>query len=1502
MPAAGTARAARSSAGHGVAARAAPAATATRLTFSTWVAAGGSPTRPQDPSALESIALGFSRREIRQQNAAATAQGVDAGGRTWAAQSSAPTLSEILRYTLFSKTPSANPAQSPGQSELGVVTGDLQAGPTGTTLAYAVVQQPGNGSADLASDGTYTYTPGTDLAHNGGTDTFTVTVDGGAAYRLSGIAGAIQSLIHSLAQVVGLAGRDTVTVTVSVSITAINHSPTVTGYTKTDPSPTGLITGTITATDPDADQLTFSGPSTSEGGGTVSVSVGGTFSYTPTDEQRHAAAADGAPSAVTRDSFTVSVTDGYGGSVNATVTLPVGASNAAPTITVVDVSDPADDGAVTVTYSVSDADNTESATPDVLVVGVTGSTSAQTLALNGDNTLTYVPTDAARDDAAGAGPSTDEITLTVTDGHGGSASATAIVTIAPPAGSGVPTAAITATDPDTGVTTGVITGRTGATELTYTITKTSLYGTASIDTDTGHWNFTPSVVGLVSAWLGNTTPTTSFTVTASDGQQDTPVTVTVPLSVSEAALIGALQRTSSTPSAVAVAPDGTLYVTDSGANTLSVIYPGESAIATTVKVGRNPLAVSVGSDGRVWVVNFGDNTVSVTDSTGNLVRTVAVGESPSALAFGLDGTAFVTNAADGTVAVINPITYAVDRTVAVGEAPTGIATGPDGRIYVANFGDGTISIVDSAADFATDAIILDGVNPYAIAVTVDGTIGVTDPLHNTVIVLTPTDEADETVVPAAAAVAAGGPDVVMTTSGHDSFALTALLLESAPTAVSLGLDESLLFTNSGASTLTSIDLLSLVTTITEVGAEPVGVASGSDGTIYVVSSGSDTVTTIDPDTGLTASIPVEVAPFTVSRGVNGEFIFVSNYDEGISVFPTPGSDGPTYVSAPWSEARGGAIALADVAVGANGNVFVGNQGAVDEYDLSGNYVQRVFDISSPSYPQTTRVKFGADGQLFTIVNGELFVDSRDTRLSTPGDYIYDIAVGPNGDLYAVALFWHVPQDDGSRIRLDSRLVVFDPTDDYSATLVPDAYAGGRIAVDGDGNALVLSGSGLDVINPETGLASTIPLQHQAADVSVGADGRIYLANTSDRSITVLNPDYTVDAVVPVGIIANHVALAADGNLYVSSLNSSSVVVVDSENYAISAVELHDALGRLPYALSLAVGSSGVFALASTNYCQGTGGACYSSPLTVNQITEWVPPPPPSDPEPDPDDPEPDDPADPGPASVKDLWDNVKLIATGNDNEGIFIQTVLDDQDNKTRMILYVGGTTGDVVSGDQSFLENLIAEAGFIKWEQKQAIEETLRLCESNSACGPVAEILIVGYSQGGIDAQNFADIGGSWDLDTLETWEGFPESPITTIVTFGSPIVDNPDVVTLHIQDDWDEVVNAEALARYLSPVPPWLKARLAEPRLTALWEGQVFHADSPTSFNIFKVSFDLTKLYTWLQVHTDYNTYQWLSDEFSATPDDAYVVQKEALARFLGGTVVDPNEPDAADQLAVL
>lgn len=243
---------------------------------------------------------------------------------TAAAEAAAPSFDQIIQYTLFHKSATANPVQAPGQSSAGVVTGNLNASTdSGATLIYTLAQAPVSGSVALGPDGSYTYTPSSGLALAGGGDAFSVTIDNGSAYRLTGFGGAIQGIFSSLAQLIGLRQPDTVGIAVPVAIVSTNTAPVASSPTVGTPNATtGVVIGQINAADPEGGSLTFSG-STTTSKGVVIVAANGGFTYTPTVAARRNAYLPGAPAADLADTFTVTATDALGLSVAVPVTAAI---------------------------------------------------------------------------------------------------------------------------------------------------------------------------------------------------------------------------------------------------------------------------------------------------------------------------------------------------------------------------------------------------------------------------------------------------------------------------------------------------------------------------------------------------------------------------------------------------------------------------------------------------------------------------------------------------------------------------------------------------------------------------------------------------------------------------------------------------------------------------------------------------------------------------------------------------------------------------------------------------------------------------------------------------------------------------------------------------------------------------------------------------------------------------------------------------------------------------
>jgi YVTN family beta-propeller protein len=165
-----------------------------------------------------------------------------------------------------------------------------------------------------------------------------------------------------------------------------------------------------------------------------------------------------------------------------------------------------------------------------------------------------------------------------------------------------------------------------------------------------------------------------------------------------AAVVTTTVPVGSDPFCVAVDPStDTVYVTNNGSNTVSVIDGATKTVTATITVGGAPAGVAVDpSTDTVYVTNNGSNTVSVIDGATNTVTaTVNVGSDPEGV--GVDpktNTVYVANARSATVSVIDGATNTVTATVTVGSDPEGVGVDPNtNTVYVANYESNTVSVI-----------------------------------------------------------------------------------------------------------------------------------------------------------------------------------------------------------------------------------------------------------------------------------------------------------------------------------------------------------------------------------------------------------------------------------------------------------------------------------------------------------------------------------------------------------------------------------------------------------------------------------------------------------------------------------------------------------------------------------------------------------------------------------------------------------------------------------------
>ena len=157
-----------------------------------------------------------------------------------------------------------------------------------------------HGTLNLASDGTFTYTP---VAGFSGTDSFTYFARDAVHFENSASPA-----------------------TVTINVGSANHAPVAVPLTINVAADTPFVGG-LSGNDSDGDPITFSAGSTFPNHGTVNISTNGGFTYTP------------GPGYVGPDSFSFHVNDGTTNSADALVKVNVGSgANRAPTATSITIN------------------------------------------------------------------------------------------------------------------------------------------------------------------------------------------------------------------------------------------------------------------------------------------------------------------------------------------------------------------------------------------------------------------------------------------------------------------------------------------------------------------------------------------------------------------------------------------------------------------------------------------------------------------------------------------------------------------------------------------------------------------------------------------------------------------------------------------------------------------------------------------------------------------------------------------------------------------------------------------------------------------------------------------------------------------------------------------------------------------------------------------------------------------------------------------------------------
>ncbi len=965
-----------------------------------------------------------------------------------------------------------------------------------------------------------------------------------------------------------------ITITAPITPNAAAPEPGTPAYTITSTGQDGVVYGSVNATDPDNDTVTYQLTTAPDPtiGYVYADYWGGSWTFVPTAQARLDAANTTGDDTTT---FVITASDG-GRATDITVTAPIIPNAAAPVAgtPAFTIDGTGDWGAVYGRLNVTDTDGdtvtyqfaSASLDPNVGAVWVNGY----------DGSWSFTPTAQARLDAAAAdGDTTVTFSITATDGlH--QTDVPVAVTISP-------NAAPLAGDPAFTVTGngafGAVYGQLNVTDreggqLTYQLTSATVdpnLGRVELDSATGLWTFTPTSQARVEAAATEGSDSITFSVEVSDGQQSATVPVNIDITPNAAAPQKLQPAFGITEIAdVTGVVRGTIYVTDlddpvliysltstDGSGHVTVNADGTFIYAPNSKA-RQIASVTTTDDVGIFVVTATDGvhdpvsvtvTAPITPASNFAVDSLYAPWGNQGLAVSPDGRAYFTtylvDDTAGEVVVLDPdgtyvttIDFASAFSFAVVTAYD-VVVGPDGRVFVsgeigdttdevaAENGHGIVAVIDPDAEYAVSVFAQTSDPASALAIDSSGRVFVANWNNDSISVFNPDGNLLKVIESNELA------------DGDDT----------GVAGLGLGTDDLLYLSKPWFGVVKVVNFDGSLADVFDVGGNPWAVDVSPIGNIYVTDSGTDLIHVLAPNGAVIRTITI-------------------GNDASLSDI-TVGNDGTVY--APYTNSDASSIAIITAASEPSpdatqfGDRIPGQPEGTENIGSPVVGTDVVYQATTHTDPST-----GMPVSMVAVIQP----DGSTTLSNAPGDQVGTLVLGPGERAYQTVSYF-----DTTTLTYQSGVLIVSPDGDSSFTGLVAGEATGSVVFGSDGTAY----QALYAIDSDTGAYTTTVLAitpsgahtytidgfpggavSDASGAVVAPDGTVLLTTTAATDFT--NPTTTVAILSPTGYISytatgfasGPVTVAADGTVLQTLIIPHTDTDAENTSYATAVAVLTEA--------------------------------------------------------------------------------------------------------------------------------------------------------------------------------------------------------------------------------------------------------------------------------------------------------------------------------------------------------